>query len=145
VEGEVFPLFIMVRELIYDPDAKRGTSSDSAKAAGRNLVTPCFTRFASEPKYGLHVMRPLEYSRYAGFSVFVPAPSVLVRVGLAMNSRTLLQPATVELLQTSQRLASGEEAGYGLGWDLETVALAAKQTRVIGYNGFLMGGWQRLC
>jgi hypothetical protein len=32
---------------------------------------------------------------------------------------------TVELLQTSQRLASGEETGYGLGWDLETVTLAA--------------------
>jgi hypothetical protein len=44
------------------------------------------------------------------------------------------------MLQTSQRLASGEETGYGLGWDLETVTLAGKQTRAIGHDGDTLGG-----
>ena len=103
-------------------------------------MTPYFTRFASDPNYGLHLMRPLDYSCYAGSSVFVSTPSDLVRFGMAINSGKLLQPATVELLQTSQRLASGEETGYGLGWDLKTVTLAGKQTRVIGHDGDSLGG-----
>jgi CubicO group peptidase (beta-lactamase class C family) len=44
------------------------------------------------------------------------------------------------LLQTSQRLASGEETGYGLGWDLETVTLAGEHTRVVGHDGDSLGG-----
>ncbi|MBK5293289.1 MAG: beta-lactamase family protein [Acidobacteriia bacterium] len=108
--------------------------------AGPGRVTPYFTRFASDPNYGLHMMRPLDYSCYAGASVFVSTPSDLVRFGMAINNGKLLQPATVELLQTSQRLASGEETGYGLGWYLKTVTLAGKQTRVIGHDGDSLGG-----
>src|SRR6185369_5297744 len=82
----------------------------------------------------------LDYSCYAGASVFVSTPSDLVRFGMAMNSGRLLRPATIELLQTSQRLASGEETGYGLGWYVKTVTLAGKQTRVIGQDGDSLGG-----
>ena len=103
-------------------------------------MTPYFPRFAADPRYGLHVMRPLDYSCYAGASVFLSTPSDLVRFGMAINSGKLLQPATVQLLQTSQRLASGQETGYGLGWDLETVTLAGKQTRVVGHDGDSLGG-----
>ena len=46
----------------------------------------------------------------------------------------------MQLLQTSQRLPSGQETGYGLGWDIETVALSGEQTRVVGHDGDLMGG-----
>jgi CubicO group peptidase (beta-lactamase class C family) len=59
---------------------------------------------------------------------------------MAINSGKLLQSATVQLLQTSQRLASGQETGYGLGWDLETVALAGEQTRLVGHDGESLGG-----
>jgi CubicO group peptidase (beta-lactamase class C family) len=143
--GEDFPLINMIRELIYDPEAKRATTPDSTKKPDSNKpagdrVTPYFPRFASDPNYGLHLMRPLDYSCYAGASAFVSTPSDLVRFGMAMNSGKLLEPATVELLQTSQRLASGDETGYGLGWDIETVMLAGKQTRVIGHDGDSLGG-----
>jgi hypothetical protein len=47
-----------------------------------------------------------------------------VRFGRAINGGTL--PATVQLLQTSQRLASGQATGYGLGRDFETVELEGK-------------------
>jgi CubicO group peptidase (beta-lactamase class C family) len=88
----------------------------------------------------MHLMRPIDYSCYAGASVFVSTPSDLVRFGMAIRGGKLLKPATVELLQTSQRLASGEETGYGLGWYVKTVTLAGKQTRVIGHDGDSLGG-----
>ena len=59
---------------------------------------------------------------------------------MAINGGKLLQRATVDLLQTSQQPASGEETGYGLGWEVKTVTLAGKRTRAIGHNGDLMGG-----
>ena len=45
---------------------------------------------------------------------------------MAINSGKLLKPATVKMLQASQRLPSGEETGYGLGWDLETATIAGQ-------------------
>jgi serine beta-lactamase-like protein LACTB, mitochondrial len=43
-------------------------------------------------------------------------------------------PGTVKLLQTPQRLASGEETGYGLGWELDTHPLAGQSTRMAGHG-----------
>jgi CubicO group peptidase (beta-lactamase class C family) len=85
-------------------------------------------------------MRPLNYSCYAGSSVFLSTPSDLVRFAMTINSGKLLQPATVQLLQTSQRLPSGQETGYGLGWDLETVTLSGQPKGVVGHNGNSLGG-----
>jgi serine beta-lactamase-like protein LACTB, mitochondrial len=135
-----FPVVNLIRELIFDPRAARGTTPDSTKKPVPDRVTFYFPRFAADPTYGLHLMRPLDYSCYAGASVFVSTPSDLVRFGMAIHSGKLLQPATVELLQKSQRLASGEETGYGLGWDVETVVLAGEQTPVAGHNGSSLGG-----
>jgi CubicO group peptidase (beta-lactamase class C family) len=59
---------------------------------------------------------------------------------MAIDRGRLLQPATVQLLQTSQRLASGQETGYGLGWDLKTVTLAGEQTQAVGHEGESLGG-----
>jgi CubicO group peptidase (beta-lactamase class C family) len=59
---------------------------------------------------------------------------------MAIDSGKRLQPATVKLLQTSQRLPSGEETGYGLGWDLETAMLAGRQTNLAGHDGDSLGG-----
>ena len=90
-------------------------------------------------------MREVDYSCYAGSSVFLSTPSDLVRFGMAINSGKLLQPATVQLLQTSQRLASGEETGYGLGWDLETVDARRVNKRAwSATTGTRWAGWWRL-
>jgi hypothetical protein len=114
--------------------------ADSAAKPIPNRATPYFPRFAADPRYGLHLMRPIDYSCYAGSGVFLSTPSDLVRFGMAINRGGLLQPATVQLLQTSQRLASEQETGYGLGWDIETVALAGRQTRSVGHDGTTLGG-----
>jgi CubicO group peptidase (beta-lactamase class C family) len=135
-----FPIFNLIREKIFDPRTTREKTPDSARKPVQDSVTPYFPRFSADPNYGLHLMRPLDYSCYAGSSVFVSTPSDLVRFGMAIHSGKLLQPATVQLFQTPQRLASGEDTGYGLGWDFESVTVAGKQTRVTGHDGELLGG-----
>lgn len=72
--------------------------------------------------------------------MFLSTPSDLVRFALAINSGKLLKPETVQLLQTPQRTASGEDTGYGLGWDVETVTLAGDEVRVVGHDGDSLGG-----
>ena len=54
---------------------------------------------------------------------------------MATNGGKLLRPQTVQLLQTPQRLASGEQTSYGLGWELKTVTLAGQQVQAAGHNG----------
>ena len=134
------PFLTFMRKQIFEPLGMDDTRADSATEPIPDRATFYFPRFAADPRYGLHLMREIDYSCYAGSSVFLSTPSDLVRFGMAINSGKLLQPATVQLLQTSQRLASGEETGYGLGWDLETVALAGEQTRLVGHDGESLGG-----
>jgi CubicO group peptidase (beta-lactamase class C family) len=136
--GEPFLAFMEKR--VFEPLGMRDTRADSSRRPIPNRVTPYFPRFASDPIYGLHLMRPLDYSCYAGSGAFLSTPSDLVRFGLGINGGKLLKPATVELLQTSQRLTSGVETGYGLGWDLETAALAGGHTRSAGHDGTVLGG-----
>jgi CubicO group peptidase (beta-lactamase class C family) len=133
------PFLRFMRTQIFEPLGMDDTRADSPEPLPEQ-ATSYFPRFAADPRYGLHLMRPLNYSCYAGSSVFLSTPSDLVRFGMAVNSGTLLQPATVALLQTSQRLPSGEETGYGLGWDLESVALAGDQTHSVGHDGDSLGG-----
>ena len=134
------PFLTFMRKQIFEPLGMRDTEPPATTERISNRATFYFPRFAADPRYGLHLIRPIDYSCYAGSSVFLSTPSDLVRFGMAINSGKLLQPATVELLQTPQRLASGQETGYGLGWDLETVALAGAQTRAVGHDGTSLGG-----
>jgi CubicO group peptidase (beta-lactamase class C family) len=134
------PFSTFMRKKIFEPLGMDDTRADSAAEPIANRATFYFPRFAADPRYGLHLTRPIDYSCYAGASAFLSTPSDLVRFGMAINSGKLLQPATVQLLQAPQRLASGQETGYGLGWDLETVALAGEQTRWAGHDGTSLGG-----
>jgi serine beta-lactamase-like protein LACTB len=134
------PFLMFMRKQIFEPLGMEHTEADSATEPTPDRATFYFPRFAADPRYGPDLMRPIDYSCYAGSSAFLSTPSDLVRFAMAINSGKLLQPATVQLLQTSQRLASGQETGYGLGWDLESVALAAEETRVVGHDGESLGG-----
>jgi CubicO group peptidase (beta-lactamase class C family) len=57
-----------------------------------------------------------------------------LRQGFGAQGGKLLKPGTVQQLQTPQRLPSGAETGYGLGWDLETLPLAGQPTRMAGHG-----------
>ena len=133
--AEDMPLVRLVEDVILEPLGLGGTKAKSATAT---YYSPRFG--ADPPRYGVHMMRPHNLSCYAGSMAFFSTPSDLVRFGLAINSGTLLRPATVELLHTSPRLTSGQETGYGLGWDLETVTLAGESTQAVGHDGESLGG-----
>ena len=47
-----------------------------------------------------------------------------------MTSGSWLRPATLETLQTPQRLTSGQPSDYALGWKIETVPLAGQPARL---------------
>ena len=139
------PFLGFMRKQVFDPLGMDNTVADSGTveaptAPSPDQATSYFPRFSADPRYGPDVMRDLDYSCYSGSSVFVSTPSDLVRFGMALHRGQWLQPVTVQLLQTSQRLPSGEETGYGLGFDLETVLLAGRQTRLVGHDGDLLGG-----
>jgi serine beta-lactamase-like protein LACTB len=129
------PFFTFMRRAIFEPLHMADTRVDSP-----NRVTSYFPRFAADPRYGPDVNREIDLSCYAGSSALLSTPSDLVRFAMTMNNAKLLQPATVQLLQTSQRLTSGQETGYGLGWRMETVPVADKTTRAVGHDGNILGG-----
>jgi CubicO group peptidase (beta-lactamase class C family) len=134
------PFFTFMRKRIFEPLAMDDTRAESATEAIPDRATFYFPRFAADPRYGLHLMREIDYSCYAGASAFLSTPSDLVRFAMAIHGGKLLRRSTVELLQTPQRLPSRQETGYGLGWDLETVALSGEQTRAVGHDGDSLGG-----
>jgi serine beta-lactamase-like protein LACTB len=136
--GQPFLMFMQKR--IFDPLGMNDTRPDSLTEPIDGRATPYFPKFAADPKFGFHLMREIDLSCYAGSSVFLSTPSDLVRFGMAVEGGTLLRRATVDLLQTSQRVASGEATGYGLGWDLESVSLGDRHTRVVGHDGDVLGG-----
>ena len=134
------PFLSFMRRQIFEPlgmDRHRGRLHDRADPESGDALLPA-VRGESPLRPGPDA-RTLDYSCYAGSSAFLSTPSDLVRFAMAIDSGKLLQPATVQLLQTSQRLASGQETGYGLGWDLETVAVAGRPTTVVGHDGEFAG------
>ena len=136
--GEPFLTFI--QKHVFNPLQMHDTIPDSTSEADPDAAAVYFPRFAGDPRYGPDPMREINLSCYSGASVFLSTPSDLVRFGIAVNGGTLLKPATVQLLQTSQRLRSGEETGYGLGWDLESATVDGQPLQVVGHDGNLLGG-----
>ena len=135
--GEDAPFFTFFRHFIAGP---LGIGDSTAKPATdpATVYVPGF-RFNPLGRYGLNVMHPRNLSCYAGSMAFFSTSSDLVRFGLAIHGGTLLQPATVRLLQTQQQLAGGEETGYGLGWKLDTVTLTGEPMQSAGHDGQLLG------
>jgi CubicO group peptidase (beta-lactamase class C family) len=112
---------------------------DTFKESVANLPSDAATsynpRFAAKPTYGLTPLPKFDYSCHAGSNGFLSTASDLVRFGMAINRGKLLRPQTVQMLQTPQRLTSGELTSYGLGWELKTLTLAGDQVQAAGHNG----------
>jgi CubicO group peptidase (beta-lactamase class C family) len=131
------PFLTLIHELILQP---LGVSSAPERPA-TEPATAYAPGWGRDPqvRYGLHVEPPRNLSCYAGSMAFLSTPSDLVRFAMALHGGTLLQPATVQLLQTSHQLTSGQKTDYGLGWDLYTVALAGEPAQAAGIDGELQG------
>jgi len=106
--GEDAPPLRAIRELILEPlgivamRARPATDPAPFYVAGLG-PEPVF-------RHRLHVRHPRNLSCYAGAKAFFSTPSDLVRLGLALDSGKLLQPATAQALQTPEQL-TGELLG----------------------------------
>lgn len=128
------PFLSFMRTEVFDPLGMEDTRVDSSKEAIPDRVTFYFPRFAGDTRYGPELVREGDFSCFAGAAAFLSTPSDLVRFGIAIGNGKLLQPATIEMLQTPQRLTSGQQTDYGLGWALATIPLNGKPTRMAGYD-----------
>jgi CubicO group peptidase (beta-lactamase class C family) len=81
-----------LRRQVFEPLGMDDTTDDSTTESILDRATAYFPRFGADPKYGLHLMREIDYSCYAGASVFLSTPSDLVRFGTAMNSGSCCNP-----------------------------------------------------
>ena len=69
---------------------------------------------------------------------FISNSEDLARFGWAHVAGTLMKPATVALLTTTQKLRSGEATGYGIGWSTGTDSTTGR--RWYGHTGSSVGG-----
>lgn len=134
------PFLDFMRTRVFDPLGMTDTRADAGTVPLPDVTSFYFPRFAGDPRYGPDPMRELDYSCYAGASVFLSTPSDLVRFATGINGGKLLQPATVQQLHTPGRLTNGQETGYGLGWMLDTAILSEAPTPVVGHDGDSLGG-----
>jgi CubicO group peptidase (beta-lactamase class C family) len=129
------PFATFLNERIFRPLGMLDTFKESVTSPPPDAATSYNPRFAANPVYGITPLPKFDYSCHAGSNGFLSTPSDLVRFGMAINRGQLLRPQTVQTLQTPQRLASGQQTSYGLGWDLKTVTLAGQPVQAAGHNG----------
>ena len=134
------PLFKFMRNSVFDPLGMTDTKGEISADPVTNMASSYFPRFAADPKYGPDPMRPINFSCYSGASAILSTPTDLVRFAMAIHRGTLLKPETVTTLQTSQKLPSGIDPLYGLGWDIENVSVGNEVFQTIGHDGHILGG-----
>lgn len=122
------PFADAMRDRVFAPLGMSSTASESEIAPVAHRVTSYFGN-----NFGRPTTTDVDYSCFAGAGAFYSTPSDLVRFGRAMRAGTLLTPETVQLLQTAQRLRSGDATKYGLGWMLDTADVGGAPTPVIGH------------
>ena len=129
-----------MRKRVFEPLGMDDTRADADVGTSPGQATYYFPRFAADTRYGPQETDEEDFSCFAGAAAFVSTPSDLVRFGLAIGRGTLLAPATVRQLQAVQRLSTEQETGSGLGWHVETLALAGAPAQEVGHDGELRGG-----
>jgi len=128
------PFFAFMQKQIFEPLGMTATKPYRSTEPTPDLPTFYFPRFGGDTRYGPELAREGDHACFAGAGAFLSTPSDLVRFGMAIGRGSLLTPATVDLFQTSQRLTSGDDTGYGLGWRIETVPLAGQPAKLASYG-----------
>ncbi len=134
------PFTEFMQERVFRPLGMNDTVKDFNPDPIPGEVPLYYPRFRADPKYGLDPFHRFDYSCHAGSAGYLSTPSDLVRFGMAINSGKLVKPETIKLMQTPQKLASGAETSYGLGWQVKNVTLGGKQVRAAGHDGVIFFG-----
>ena len=144
VEAASFDRFFkFMRTEVFGPLGMHDTVPDLSFSEDiPERATFYYPRFWDDTRFGPEPAREGDHSCMAGAAGFLSTPSDLVRFGAGMMNAKLLEPATVALLQTPQRLRSGKETSSGLGWETETVSLGGVPARMVGHGtrDYFIGG-----
>ena len=127
------PFLEYMDRVVFEPLGMRNTI-----AGHTDLIIPHRTRFYSTTAEGEVVNAPFVDNSYkwAGGG-FLSTPEDLLIFANAHLSAEFLEAETLELLFASQRLRSGEETGYGIGWGTST---NDRGERIISHTGGSVGG-----
>jgi CubicO group peptidase (beta-lactamase class C family) len=122
-----------MRDNVFQPLGMRNTVADHVDSLIWHR-----TRFYTHDGNGRILNAPFVDNSYkwAGGG-FLSTSEDLVRFGSAHLGGEFLKPETVELLFTSQRTNSGEETGYGIGWQVRE---DKQGRRFVGHSGGSVGG-----
>lgn len=134
VEGAAgVPFLSYMDSVVFRPLGMRHTKADHADS-----IVSHRTRFYVRGADGRVLNAPHVDNSYkwAGGG-FLSTPEDLLRFAAAHHQPGYLRQETLELLFASQRLRSGEETGYGVGWRNYS---AARGERVVGHSGGSVGG-----
>jgi CubicO group peptidase (beta-lactamase class C family) len=138
VAGE--PLARFIRRRIVEPLAMDDTTSDYRTEPILDRVAHYHPQFAADTRYGPQGASDINYSCFPGAYSFLSTPTDLVRFAQAFRNGALLTQAMREMLQSPQQVAGGDETGYGLGWDWETVMFGGAETALLLQDGNVRGG-----
>ncbi|MDX1645195.1 MAG: serine hydrolase domain-containing protein, partial [Thermoanaerobaculia bacterium] len=139
VAGESYVDF--VRREILVPLGMESTMPEVAGASTSESAHPYYPRLMLDPRWGLQDAPAVDLSCILPAGGFLSTPSDLVRFGSAMTAGGLLEPATLEELETPVRtdagsssdssVPSGEQA---LGWSVRRVPLGpdGNLSRIVG-------------
>jgi serine beta-lactamase-like protein LACTB len=130
------PYLDFVQREILAPLGMESTVPDvggQIKAGSAHFYYP---RFALNPRYGVHDAASVDMSCILPAGGFLSTPSDVVRFGSAMMGDVLLDPSTVEELQTPVRLESGESTEQALGWAVQYVPIGVDgdSTQIVGHG-----------
>ena len=138
VSGDPFARFMQQR--VFEPLAMTQTTSDYRTEPILDRVAHYHPRFAADTRYGPQGASDINYSCFPGAYSFVSTPTDLVRFAQALRSGALLTQDTREMLQSPQQVAGGDDTGYALGWDWETVTFGGAETALLLQDGDVRGG-----
>ncbi len=130
------PYLDFIRREIFEPLGMKSTVPDVAGQTEAGSAHFYYPRLMLDPRYGLQDAPTVDLSCILPAGGFLSTPSDLVRFGSAMSSGALLDPTTVEELQTPVRLVSGESTGQALGWMVRDVPMGVDGTRerIVGHG-----------
>lgn len=128
------PFVPLMERLVIQPLGMAHTEADWNDSLVADRV-----RFYDRGRDGGFVNAPYIDESYKWSSGgYVSTPSDLVRFALShVDGESVLKPADIQLLWTSQRLTSGKLTDYGIGWFIRRDAYGR---RIVGHTGGSIGG-----
>ena len=134
------PFFTFMRKQIFEPLGMADTRADSATEPIPDRATFYFPRFAADPRYGLHLMREIDYSCYAGAAHSCPPRPTWCASGWRSTAASCCNPPRSNCSRRHSDWPRGRRRVTVLAGTSRPSTLAGEQTRLVGHDGESLGG-----